>query len=262
MRPRILTLVPARMASTRLPGKALLPLHGVPLIDRCLLNTLAIPSSQGTVLATTTAEEDDVLCEAASRRGVDLVRGSEQDVLERLLIAIDRHEPDYVVRITGDCPVASFEIAELLIQDHLRAGADISYPASGFPVGTNSEVYTAAALRRLRSLRTSTDLSEYLIFYFTQNPDVFSANEVRLPPNFHKPWRLTVDEPSDVQLFEALLSGIGAGDRAVAFQEIVEYFERHPDVAQLNGQNKLKYVHDETFLARLRAATRIAAPPR
>jgi N,N'-diacetyllegionaminate synthase len=247
------------MMSTRLPGKAIVPLHGVPAVERCLLNVEAITRSEATVLATSTHPDDAVLGDHNLDGRVAVVRGSELDVLERVLTAIDQLSADHVVRITGDCPVASYELADLLIESHLKTGADCTYPRFGeFAVGTNSEVYSVAGLRKLRELVPDAAHSEYLILYFKNNPSHFNLNEVPVPQFLRHPqWRLTLDEPADVELFDLLFRTLGAGREPVAFERVVQFFADHPQAADINADVALKYVHDDEFVRHLNEVTTI-----
>jgi spore coat polysaccharide biosynthesis protein SpsF (cytidylyltransferase family) len=259
--PRVLVVVPCRLKSTRLPRKALAPMHGVPSIERCLLQCLAIGGASHTVLATSTNPEDDELALHDLGGRVAVVRGSEQDVLERFLTAMDRFQPDLVLRITGDCPVASHEVAQRLIQVHLEGGADLTIPRAGqLPLGVASEVYSAEALRRLRRLLPVTGHSEYLVLYFRNNPGHFRVREVELPAAFQHPdWRLTLDEQADLDLFEALFGGLGVGAAAVDFASVAAFLQAHPEVAALNRGILVKYRDNPDFVRYLAEVT--AIPP-
>lgn len=258
---RIITVVPCRMKSTRLPGKALRPIYGVPSIERCLLNTLAITRSEATVLATSTHPEDTVLEQHNLDGRVAVVRGSEDDVLQRFFVAIEQLEADIVVRVTGDCPVVSYEIAGLLIESHLQAGADVTYCRWGeFPPGINSEVYSVVALRRLKELMPDTSYSEYLILYFKNNPGYFKLNEVPVPDLYRHPeWRLTLDEPVDLELFELLFSTLGIEREPIAFEQIVQFFADNPAAAAINAHVAVKYASNNGFVRFLNQATTIKA---
>ena len=249
------------MKSTRLPQKAVRPIYGVSSIERCLLNTLAIKNSDLTVLATSTHPDDAVLRQYALDGKVEFLRGSEDDVLQRFLMAADRYHADVLLRVTGDCPVVSYEIADLLIRSHLDAKADATYCQGDFSVGTACEVYHVAALRRLRELVPQTNYSEYLLMYFTNNPDCFRLNPVILPEMYRHPeWRLTLDEPADLELFELIFSSLQIGREPIAFQQIARFFATHPEAVEINSHVKLHYVHDEELVSKLRRVTKINKP--
>ena len=254
---RIVAMVACRLKSTRLPNKALMPLYGVPSIERCLLNALAIRQVDAVVLATSTHEQDAPLAAHTIGGRVTCFRGSEEDVVERFLGAAEAHQADLVLRITGDCPVVSYEIADLLISSHLTTRADFTF-CEHYAPGTACEVYTVEALRRLKQLKPDTNHSEYLMFYFKNNPSYFRLNEVTLPEQFRHPeWRVTLDEPADAELFNRLFAALDAGREAVGFERISQFFARNPEAAQINQGVALKWVHNREFVDFLNRVTTI-----
>jgi spore coat polysaccharide biosynthesis protein SpsF (cytidylyltransferase family) len=136
-------VVQARMGSRRLPGKSLRPLAGRPLIAHVLARAAAVTGVHGVVLATTAAAADLALAQAARALGACVVRGSEADVLRRVLVAAQEMAAQRVVRVTGDCPFLAPEVAAAVLGLQERAGGyawnDTS--CSGFPDGTDVEVF-------------------------------------------------------------------------------------------------------------------------
>jgi len=257
-RHKIVAVVPCRMKSSRLKHKAILSIAGISSIQRCLINTKAISGLAATVLATSVHPDDAVLEAHAREAGVEFLCGSEEDVLERCLTVADRYQADILLRITGDCPVVSYEIADLLIRSHLETKADLTYCQPPFAVGTNCDVYRVSALRRLRALVPNTNYSEYMSFYFINNPALFKLNPITLPQAYQRSeWRLTLDEQADLDLFETLFSELGIGREPISFAHISGFFARHPDAAQINGSIKLSYVADPNLVAKLKQVTSI-----
>jgi spore coat polysaccharide biosynthesis protein SpsF len=255
----IITVVPCRMLSMRLPGKAMQPIFGVPSIERCLLNTLAIVRSRRTVLATSTNRQDDILSRQDLDGRVSLVRGPEDDVLERFLTAIEQFGPEHALRITGDSPAVSYELANLLIESHLETGADVTYPKWGtYPAGIGAEVYSVRALRKLRRLFPSTPQSEYLIMYFRNNPGHFQINEV-IPSDIyrHPEWRLTLDVPADMELFNLIYQTLDIGRKLITFEQIVQFFADHPEAIKINANVPHKHVGGGDFIMDLNRETTI-----
>jgi glutamate-1-semialdehyde 2,1-aminomutase len=105
IRLKIVAIVQARMGSTRLPNKVMLPIGGLPLIEILLLRLSRSIELDQIILATSTDDRDDVLAEHVKSIGFACIRGSPNDVLERFIVAARTHEADAVVRITGDCPL-------------------------------------------------------------------------------------------------------------------------------------------------------------
>jgi len=97
-------VIQARLGSIRLPGKMLLDLGGLPLLEWVTRRTLLATSLDSLVLATTELEEDDALASVANNLGVSVHRGSSDDVVSRILAAAKLAQADAVVRICGDNP--------------------------------------------------------------------------------------------------------------------------------------------------------------
>lgn len=239
---KIIAGIPCRMKSSRLRQKAMLEIEGLPSIERCLINAGAIPGVQEVVLLTSMHPDDDLLANFAKSKGYNCIRGSEEDVLERILMAGERYEPDLILRITGDCPLISFEIMAYMISEHIRLEADASYCHQNIAVGTAGDVYSYSALKKLRRLVPYTDFSEYLIMYFINNPAHFKTTEINLPQRFRHPeWRLTLDEQADLELIRKIYAFAGIEASPLAFISIENFFSSYPDYAMLNAASELVY---------------------
>lgn len=253
---KIIAVVPCRLNSTRLKSKALLPIAGMPSIQRCLINIKQIRFVTKTVLATSTASEDTPLESLAADVGIETFRGSPDDVLQRIIAIGEQEKADIVLRLTGDCPALSFEMLEYMILDHLKSGADITYCHENVAVGTVGDVYTFSALKRLKSIVPEALYSEYLSYYFINNPEVFNVNHIKLPAIWAKPeWRLTLDESSDLDLLEKIYMHCNIGMEPITFHQISQYLNEYPEAANLNQGNKLKYKADSEFIKKLNEAT-------
>ena len=251
----ILTFVPCRLKSTRLPNKSLLLINGISAIERCLINVSAIVKSNKTVLITSTESEDDAILNHNLNGKVKVFRGPVDDVLQRLIPAIDEFEPDHVIRVTGDCPLVSFEMAEQLIESHLATGADATFPKGKVALGTACEIYRTSAIRKLRQLFPVTNYSEYLIYYFSNNPAIFTINEVDVDLKFRESWRLTLDEANDLQLLNMIYKDVNNDNKPVSFNRIQDFFRRNPTAIDINLNNEVKYRDNKNLIELLKKAT-------
>ncbi len=146
-----LVVVAARIGSTRLPGKVLAEVAGMPLLELQLrrLLPLAQQTDARIVVATTDLAADDAIVELAERLGVAVVRGPEDDVLSRFAIAMVRHPGDPIVRLGADSPLIDPYLVRAAIDLHREAQADYTsnlLPRS-YPQGLDVEVLSARALR-------------------------------------------------------------------------------------------------------------------
>ena len=103
---RTVAVIQARMGSSRLPGKVLLPLAGGRVIDHVVERASAIPGVDHVVVATSTRPIEDPLVAHVEARGrAQVVRGSESDCLSRFCLSQAESGADVLVRITADCPL-------------------------------------------------------------------------------------------------------------------------------------------------------------
>ena len=253
----IIAFVPCRLQSTRLPNKAIQEIHGISAIERCLINTMAIPGVDKVVLATSTNKTDDRLEKHNLNGSVEVVRGPEEDVLERFMPTIYKYKPEHIVRVTGDCPLVSSELGEETIHRHIQEGCDVTYTNSKVALGTACEVYKTDAILKLKQLLKRTNHSEYLIYYFLNNPNHFALNIFDAPGQYIKPWRLTLDEANDLELLNLIFRTLKVGRRPVTFHEVISFFKEFPEAAQINIGNIVKYRDNKELVEYLKRVTTI-----
>lgn len=254
-KPIITISVICRLKSTRLPQKALLPINEVSSIERCLLNCLAIPEVDHVVLATSHLPEDDPLEKFTMDGRVKILRGDPDNVAERMLQAAALTNANIIIRITGDSPAVSPEIISYLIQQHLKSGADFTQ-AKTSPMGVAGDIITVEALRRLVNHPKQLTHTEYLSFYFINNPSLFSINNVELPKEFVYPvWRLTLDEPKDLEMFEVLYKNLDVKREPLFFYQLKEYIAHNPEIIQINKDISVKWIDQKSLVEEINQAT-------
>lgn len=256
---KIGVIVACRLKSSRLARKALLPIHGVSSVERCLENALRIKESSVTVLATSTLPEDAELENRTLAGAVKLWRGDSEDVIQRYLGACNELGIDVIVRVTADCPVVSPEIISILLQEHFATGADYTAPTK-CAVGSSGEIYNAEALRRVIALLGKADYSEYMTWYLRNNPDVFKVNLVNLPPELVRDYRLTLDYPEDLEMFNQLFAKLDERGQEPLLPNVFSVLDADPSIPALNGHLTLKYRTDQELIDKLNRVTRIHLP--
>jgi N,N'-diacetyllegionaminate synthase len=250
-------IVACRMKSSRLRQKAILPIRGIASVERCLENCLMIGGAEKVVLATSTEEEDAVLENHLLGGKVKFWKGEPDDVIRRYLGACKKFEIKVVIRVTADCPVVSPEIAAFLLQSHFETGADYTAPRE-YAVGTNSEIYNTEALRRVIRILGKAEHSEYMTWYLRNNPDVFNVNIVDLPPSLVRDYRLTLDYPEDLEMFEQLFQKLEYLGLAPTTANVFEILDANPEIPAFNRHLTLKYRADPALVDLLNRATKIS----
>lgn len=156
----------------------------------------------GIIVATTVNETDDPVVALAERMNVNHYRGSEHDVLGRVLEAAQTHDADIIVEMTGDNPLLDPVITASVIDDYLEGGADYVSNAlapRSFPIGMDTQVFATKILADVARRTNEPDDREHVSLYIYNNPDRYRVREHKAPTAFHAPdIRLTLDTPEDL----------------------------------------------------------------
>jgi spore coat polysaccharide biosynthesis protein SpsF (cytidylyltransferase family) len=211
------------------------------------------------IITTTIEPEDDAIEKLARSKGISFFRGDSKNIVKRFLDAAEKFNSDIIVRITGDCPLISYEISDYLIDNHLKNRADYTaIDPEQVSAGTYPEIISYSALKRLARYDINFDYSEYLTFYFKNNPDVFLINIASAPQEYRFPeYRLTLDYQEDKEMFNALFKKIREHNLTSSLSNILTVLRKHPEIPQLNSHLTLKYRADKDLIKRINEATKI-----
>lgn len=200
------------MTSSRLPGKVLMETAGKPMLEHMIARLRRVPQLDDIIVATTVNETDDPVAELANQLGVGCFRGSEHDVLDRVLQAAQTHNVDIIVETTGDCPLIDPAIVSQTIAFYAANEADYVSNAlapRSYPVGMDTQVFATDILADVAGRTSEPDDREHVSLFIYSNPDLYRVAALHAPPHHHGPdIRLTLDTPDDLilirEVFEAL----------------------------------------------------------
>lgn len=242
---RIVCFIEARMRSTRLPGKVLMPILGKPMLELMIERLRRARTLDGIVVATTDGEADQPIADLAARLGVGCFRGSEDDVLARVLGAARAHGADVIVETTGDCPLHEPALIDKVVSDFRLGGADFVSNILPYstPRGTDCRVFTTDALDEIN--RTSDDPAdhEHVSLHFWEHPEKYRLRNVvtELPAEVTE-YRLTVDTPEDFELVRRVYEALYPSNPAFTLSDVLELLRREPALAALNQEIRQKPV--------------------
>jgi len=200
-----LIIVQARMTSTRLPGKVLLPLAGEPMLTRLVERLRRVQRADGIVVATTSNATDDPIAALCAQLGVPCHRGSEHDVLSRYADAARLNGADVVVRITSDCPLIDPALIDQGIATYEAGDSDYvsNMLPPTWPYGMAVEVFSATALAQAHAEATQAAEREHVTPFLYWHPERYRLRNVASPVDLsHHRW--TVDTPEDYELVRRL----------------------------------------------------------
>lgn len=225
----------ARMSSTRLPGKVLMPLAGEPALARQIERVLRSNCPQ-LVLLTSEEPSDDPLEQLASDLGVACFRGSLPDVLGRYAGALERYPCEHIVRLTGDCPLADWTVIDRVVAHHLHGGFDYSTNTlvRRDPQGLDVEVVKADCLRAAAMQSQDPYEREHVMPHFYRQPERFRLGSVESPVD-RSALRWTLDYPQDYQFIAAVYERLYPLNPAFSTAEVLALLDQEPSLGQINA---------------------------
>lgn len=276
---RILAIVQARMASSRLPDKVLLDLEGQPMLARVVERARRARNLDDVVIATSTDRSDDAVEAFCQERGYQCFRGNPYDLLDRYYQAACEYQAEVIVRITADCPLIDAGVIDQTVSAFL-GGKGKEKPKSlaympwdfaanrlpppwkrTYPIGLDTEVCTLLALRRAWQEADQPYQREHVMPYiYEQERSVHFSTledipvERPIPKGFfrvlqvdHFPdygfYRWTVDTPADYELMRKIFAHFGRRDD-FSWLEVLKLFQQNPDLMEINANVRHKTVRD------------------
>lgn len=252
----IAAIIACRLKSTRLAKKALLKIGDISSIELCIKNTLKLNDVNHVVLATSDNAQDAELSNYTYNDSVVFHQGDEEDVIGRYIDIIDTLKIDVLIRITGDMPYVSQEITDYLLKSHFQNGADYTV-AKEVAVGTGVEIINTSALREVKKHFPNAEYSEYMTWYFQNNPEYFKLNFVDLPKKWIRDYRLTIDYQEDLDMFNKIEAYFKENKLEFSIEKLFTFLDNNPKVNEINLHLTLKYKTDKKLIDTLNKETKI-----
>jgi len=231
----IVTIIQARMGSTRLPGKVMRNLGGDTVLS-CVVRRVRRAQLTGEVIiATTTAAQDEVIIRECRRLSVDCFRGSEEDVLDRYYRAARGVRADAVIRITSDCPLIEPEITDKTIRAFLDSQPDYASNAGHrtYPRGLDTEVMTFEALAGAWERARAPYQRAHVTPYIYENPGQFKLLSVAGDTDYSG-YRWTLDTPEDLAFLGAVYERLD-NDDSFSWTDVLTLLEQEPELVEINS---------------------------
>lgn len=245
----VLTIIQARMGSTRLPEKVLAPIDGYPMLWHVLNRLADIPLIDKMVVATTDLSTDDPIASFCQKAGFQWFRGNEADVLDRFYRAAHRYGADSIVRITGDCPLIDPRIVEKVINVYRDGKWDYvsNTIERTFPDGLDVEVFSFSALEEAWQKTTLMSEREHVTPYIWKNRECFKQAQVT-QKNDLSDLRWTVDEPEDLEVVRRIYQALFEEGRVFLMKDVLRLIAQHPELSTINSG----FVSNEGYLKSIR----------
>lgn len=246
----IVGLIQARVSSTRLPGKVLEPVLGQPMLSRQIERLRRSRRIGKLMVATSLSPDDDALESLCRDLGIPCRRGPLDDVLERFRSAADGSGADWIVRLTGDCPLADWEVIDQVISFGIEGGYDYASNTlqPSWPDGLDVELMRASSLETAAREAQLPSQREHVTSFLYTHPDRFRLGNLSHQPDLSA-LRWTVDEPEDLAFVRRVYEELYRADPAFTTADILALLAAHPEIVGLN-QGRLR---NEGYLKSLAA---------
>ena len=234
---KVVCIIEARMASTRLPGKVLKDIGGRNSLEHIINRIKSLGNISEICLATTTGTEDQVIIELAKSLGVKHYRGSEHDVLSRVLRAAEMLSAEIIVEITGDCPFVDPMMVDQYIE--ILKNNDLDYVSnnivSTYPDGFDVQVFLTKALKKSSSMAITREEREHVTMHIRQNPQIFKTQNIVAPKSYRYPeMSVTLDTKEDLEVLRLIANHFTDID-SPSHMEIIDFLLANPEISHINS---------------------------
>jgi len=239
---RTVAIIQARMGSTRLPGKMMLPLADEQVLTHDIRRVSAADHVDEVTVATSEKTADDIIHRYATQTDATVFRGSESDVLGRVYDAARTTDADIIVRITGDCPLVDPGTIDTVVKPVIEE--DIDYAANiferTFPRGLDIEAFSFESFERVHKAATESHYREHVTSYYREEASRFTTESIVSTEVFDEQQfqnrddlRLTLDEAADYEVLRTIYENV-AFDDILPIREAIRYVDEN-DLMSLNA---------------------------
>jgi spore coat polysaccharide biosynthesis protein SpsF (cytidylyltransferase family) len=232
---RTVCIIQARMSSTRLPGKVLLPLAGRAVLAHVLERLSYCTTLSEVVVATSDDPSDDGLVQWCLDQDVKVFRGSLNDVLDRYYHCALSYQAQAVVRITADCPALDPNLVDEVVMGFKGGAYDLYYLGGEFPDGLDCAVFSFSALQRAWCEAKLPSEREHVGPYVVNHPEYFRISILNKFKGLNH-YRWTLDEPRDLIFLQSVFERLQRPDgRPFLTQDLLDLLDREPELMQINN---------------------------
>lgn len=231
----ITAIMQNRIASTRLPGKALLTFKGKTSMEHIVDRLRKSRHVNKILVATTINPEDIKIIELCKKIDVQCYQGSVNDVLDRYKVGIGLTDATHILRITADCPIIDYSIVDKVIDLHLKEDADLTSNAitETFPDGYDCEIVKASVLYDAWKYAIKLTDREHVTTYIKDNYIKYKIREMICPDNLNH-LRFTLDEKEDYELLTIVFNELYDKNNYFGLGEVLDLIRRRPEIVKIN----------------------------
>jgi len=242
-------VIVVRTESKRLKKKALKKICGYYTIEHLIERAKKSKLINQIILCTTLEKNDDILEKIALKNKILCYRGSNKDVLKRMLDGIkhNHNKSEIVVRITGDDILIDPNYLDLTIQHHLINNLQYT-DAKKLPSGIDAEIFNTRLLKLIYKISKDTSGTEYLTYYINDHRKQFSTGALKVSSKYKNKIRLTLDNKNDFIVIKTFLEQMSKNKKLFNynFQDLISFYNKNRKLFKVNISSKTKKVDINT----------------
>lgn len=245
MKKKIVSTIEARYASSRLPGKTLLKICGKPTLELIIERVKKSRYIDEVVIATTVSPDCQPIEDLAKRLGVGCFRGSEDDVLDRVLKAAKQYKADIIVELTGDETLIDPKIVDETIEYYLNNKFDYvsNERVRRYPRGLDTKVFSTQVLDEVSRLTNDAADHEHVSLYIYEHPEKYTLGSVEAPEELNHPdWRWTLDTKEDFEFLKTIYEALYPVKNDFDSYDVLRLLKERSEILALNTHIKQKPV--------------------
>ncbi len=237
---KIVTIIQARMGSTRLPGKVFLPLAGKPLLLRMYERVSNSQFAGEIVIAITEEESDNELYKLCQKNNIKVFRGNTFDLLDRHYQASRKYNADAVVKIPSDCPLIDPEIIDKVIQYYISNNEKFDFVSNlhppSYPDGNDVEIMKFVTIENAWINAKKDFEREHTTPYIWENPDKFRLGNVLWETglDYSMTHRFTIDYKEDYDFIKRVYDELYDKNNSFGLNDILNLLEEKPEIKKIN----------------------------
>ena len=237
-------IIQARMKSSRLPGKVMMPLAGKPMLEWVIERASRSKRIDTVMVATTTDVSDDPIEIWGREHQVMISRGSHFDVLDRYYQAALSAEADVIIRVTADCPLIDAELIDRLFDFYQKEEADFAANRlpppwhRTYPIGLDAEIVSMPLLKKAWESAEEKYEREHVMPWFYDTPGRCKVCILDNPEDYGQ-HRWTVDTPEDYKMMQALFEKLDHPESA-GWHDVLRVIQENPELELINASSHAK----------------------
>lgn len=234
---KFLVLIQARMGSSRLPGKVMKDLAGKPEVQWVLERVARSKRIDELMLLTSIDKNNVPLIQLVTALGYRVFVGSEEDVLDRYYQAAKLLKPEYIIRITADCPLFDWEYLDLAIEQLEEQTDYMAEMTESFPDGLDVEIVKFSVLQEAWERANLASEREHVTLYIKNHKEEYRIQNFECPIAGIGNKRWTLDEEEDFLLISRIYEHfLSQGKEAFRTEDILRFLGENPELESINQQ--------------------------